>query len=188
MSYSRLVFALAVCGLIGACDRHSDGINLIRGSQISVSNGSIKLEASKVTLNAKNTPQAGIDSTGHFSVDGKLITVNDAQQLQLKHYYDASVAIRQHGIDAGKTGIAMAGAALKDATASVFKGDGDGAKKRVDARVDDVKQAVRAICTDLADIRTAQNQLGSTLPAFKPYANLVQKDDVDDCMKDDEHN
>lgn len=186
MSCPRLFFTLALSGLVSACGHDSGSFNTISAGHTSIANGSIQVDGNEVTLHPDRTPRATIDNTGRFSVDGKLIAANDAQRLLLKHYYDASVAIRQHGIETGKAGAAMAGAAVKDAVSSAFKGDGEGAEKRINAQADKVKQVAQKICTDLADIRTAQDQLGSTLPAFRPYANLVRGEDVDDCMKDDD--
>ncbi len=188
MPYPRLFFTLALCGLVSACGHDSSNSNLTSSGHSSIGNGSIQVEGNEVTLHPDNTPRASIDNSGRFSVDGKPIATNDAQRLLLKHYYDASAAIRQHGIETGKAGAAMAGHAFKEAVSSAFKGDGEGAEKRINAQADKVKQVAQKICTDLGDIRTAQNQLGSTLPAFRPYANLIQSEDVDDCMKDDQDN
>ena len=94
--------------------------------------------------------------------------------------------MRQHGIETGKAGAGIAGAAIKGAVSSIA-GDGDdhATEDQVQAQTDKVKQAAMKICDDLAHIRTAQDQLATQLPAFKPYGALIDPGSVDECRKDD---
>ncbi len=181
MKYIRpALFAVAVVALV-ACGDHGSLSNT------SIANGALRVSGDLVRLHADAHPTAIIDSAGDFSVDGKPVQVTPPQHALLLQYYTAATAVRTHGLETGKAGAAIAGEALKGAAAAIANGGDD---KSVDARVqaqaDRVKQAAMKICDDLAGIRAAQEQLAATLPAFRPYGDLIGQGSVDDCRKDND--
>jgi hypothetical protein len=63
-------------------------------------------------------------------------------------------------------------------------GDPDQIKQDVNAKTQIVKASVLKLCQDIGNTKTAQDQLSTQLSAFKPYANIISADDVNDCEKD----
>lgn len=182
----RRVSSVLTLALIAGCNGHGEHFTLISGSSTSIDNGAITLRDDNVRLHPDHGPAATIESGGNFAVDGKPVPVTPAQRALLQQYYLAAAAVRQHGIETGKAGAGIAGAAIKGALSSVT-GDSDQAtENQVQAQTDKVNQAAMKICDDLAHIRVAQDQLSTQLPAFKPYGALITADSVDECRKDND--
>lgn len=186
MSYPRLLCALIACGLIAGCGNDSNHLSIISDNTTSIADGGIVLEDGAVSLHRDNAPDATITAAGDLQINGSAVTVDPAQREQLQHYYQGVLAVREHGIATGKAGMAIAGAALKGVAASVTSGDTDQIGKQVDAKSQKVGQEAAKICLDLAAIKTAQDNLATQLPAFKPYAGIVGTGDIHNCHKDDE--
>jgi hypothetical protein len=182
----RRVFSTLALAMIAGCNSHGEHFTLISGGSTSIDNGAITLHNDNVRLHPDHGPAATIESGGNFAVDGKTVPVTSAQRALLQQYYLAAAAVRQHGIETGKAGAGIAGAAIKGAVSSIA-GNGDPATEdQVQAQADKVNQAAMKICDDLAHIRTAQDQLATQLPAFKPYRALITAGSVDECRKDND--
>lgn len=181
MKHIRPVLLACAIAALAACGDHGALGNT------SIADGAIRVSGGQVRLHADGSPTATIGSDGNFSVDGRQVPVSAAQRALLQQYYAAATAVRTHGIETGKAGAAVAGEALKSAAASIVSGGDDkSAEARVQAQADKVNQAAMRICDDLAGIRATQEQLVAALPAFKPYGDLIGKDSVDDCRKDND--
>jgi major membrane immunogen (membrane-anchored lipoprotein) len=175
MSHPRLITMIVVlCGLVAACGNVSDW------SSTTIANGAITLRHEQVTLHTSGAPDAVISATGDFTVDGKAVAVTPDQRKQLQRYYQGALAVREHGIATGKAGVAVAGAAISGIADAIRSGDSDQIDKHVSAKAELVEQKALRICLDLVEIKAAQNALAAQLPAFKPYAGLLEADD-DDC-------
>ena len=173
MLKSRLIPLLALCALAAGCES---------GSFTSTDHGRIAVRGGVVELSTDGAPKATIDQAGALTVDGKTIAIDDHQRDLLRHYYANATAIRQHGIDTGKAGAAVAGEALKGVAESA-KGDPDSVSRRVEAQTQQITANVMKICDDLAGIKAVQEDLGSALPAFKPYAAIMDDKEINDCRK-----
>lgn len=171
--------------LLAGCGDHDSGFNLISAGNTSIDNGAITVRGDSVRLHPDTGPTATIDSSGNFAVDDKPVTVTPADRSLLQQYYAAATAVREHGIETGKAGAGIAGAAIKGAVSSIAGDDDHASENQVQAQTDKVKQAAMKICDDLAHIRVAQDKLAAQLPAFKPYGGLITAGSVDDCRKDD---
>ncbi|NKJ23795.1 DUF2884 family protein [Dyella sp. SG609] len=171
----QLIPVFALCVLAAGCES---------GSYTSTDHGRITQRHGLILLNAQGAPEATIDQAGALSIDGKDIGIDDRQRELLRRYYISATAIRQHGIETGKAGAAMAGEALKGVAESVA-GDKDSVDKRVEAQTQKITAQVMKICDDLADIKVAQDQLATSLPAFKPYTGIVDEKSVTDCRNDE---
>ncbi|WEN13591.1 DUF2884 family protein [Rhodanobacter sp. AS-Z3] len=175
MSHPRLIaLTAALCGLVAACGNAPDW------SSTTIANGAITLRHEQVTLHTSGVPEAVITASGDFTIDGKAVAITPDQRKQLQRYYQGALAVREHGIATGKAGVAVAGAALSGIADAISSGDGDQIDKHVSAKAELVEQKARKICLDLVEIKAAQDALATQLPAFKPYAGLLQADD-DDC-------
>jgi len=170
----HLIPLLALCALAAGCNG---------GTTTTTSHGSITVRDGQVILKAGDQPKATIDQGGALAVDGKDVAVDDHQRDLLRRYYANATAIRQHGIETGKAGAAMAGEALKGVAESAT-GDKDSVSRRVEAQTQQITDQVMKICDDLAGIKAVQDELAANLPAFKPYAVIMDDKDVSDCRKD----
>jgi hypothetical protein len=174
MFKQRLIPLFALCVLAAGCDS---------GSYTSTDHGRISTRDGLVTLRPDHGTEATIDQAGVLSIDGKAVTVDDRQRELLRRYYSNATAIRQHGIETGKAGAAMAGEALKG-VAETVKGDENGVDKRVEAQTQKITDQVMKICDDLAGVKAAQDELAASLPAFKPYGGIVDEKSITDCRDD----
>ncbi|HEY0197756.1 MAG TPA: DUF2884 family protein [Rhodanobacter sp.] len=180
---ASLIGAVVLTGLLAGCDHDSD-INIISSGNSNLVNGGIRLHDGLVTLHAKGSPDATISATGDLGIDQHAVEVNANQRSLLQQYYRNAAAVRQHGIETGKAGAAIAGQAISSVAKGIAKGDTDQIDKEIDAKTAVVTQTALKICGDLAGIKTAQDALASQLPAFKPYAAIVDAGAVIDCEKD----
>ena len=112
------------------------------------------------------------------------MAIDPAQRALLQDYYRNTLAVQQHGIATGKAGVAIAGQAVRSVVRDLASGDTDNIDKEVDAKASKVEQEAMKICDDLANIKTAQDNLATRLAAFKPYAGIVDADAIADCRKD----
>lgn len=170
----RLIPLLALGALAAGCNS---------GSYTSTDHGRIVVRGGVVELKPDGAPKATIDQGGALSVDGKAVAVDDHQRDLLRRYYAQASAIREHGIETGKAGAAMAGEALKGVAESIG-GDKNSVDKRVAAQSKQITAQVMKICDDLAGVKAVQDELAASLPAFKPYGAIMDDKEIDDCRKD----
>ncbi|OOG56664.1 hypothetical protein B0E48_11180 [Rhodanobacter sp. C03] len=154
-------------------------------SSTSIANGAIKVRNSEIILHVSGTPDAVIAANGDLKINGQIVPISQPEREALQHYYLAANAVREHGIATGKAGVALAGESIKGAVASIASGGEGNADQQVEAGSQKVTQAAMKICQDLADIKTAQDTLAAQLPAFKPYAGIIERDAAKDCNDDD---
>ncbi|MGO4700434.1 DUF2884 family protein [Dyella sp. 2RAB6] len=171
----HLIPLLALCALTAGCDGDSS---------TTTGQGRITTRGSHIVLSVHGGPEATIDKTGALNIDGKDIAVDDHQRELLRRYYSNASAIRQHGIETGKAGAGMAVEAIKG-VAETASGDDKAVDKRVEAQTQKITDQVMKICDDLAGIKAAQDELAIGLPAFKPYAGLMDEKSVTSCRDDE---
>jgi hypothetical protein len=180
---ASLIGAMVLTGSLAGCGQDSD-VSIIGSGDSNLLNGGIRLHDGQVTLHAKGAPDATISATGDLGIDEHVVEVNAEQRNLLQQYYRNAAAVRQHGIETGKAGAAIAGQAISSVAKGVTSGNTDQIDKEIDAKTAIVTQTALKICGDLAGIKTAQDGLAANLPAFKPYAAIVEADAVTDCEKD----
>lgn len=175
--------ALLAAALLAGCSGSDDHLTLINGNNTSIEDGAIRIEGSQIVLHPEHGASATIGSSGDFAVDGKPVQITPAQRALLLQYYAGAEAVREHGVETGKAGAAIAGEAIKGAVSNMAGGDGKSTEGKVNTQTDKVKQAAQKICDDLDQIRGAQDQLVTQLDAFKPYGQLITADSVSECRK-----
>lgn len=133
-------------------------------------------------------PKAMITPQGDLVIAGKPVTVTPAQRTQLLGYRQQIIGMAQAGMDIGAQGADLGMNAAKEAMVGAFTGKSD---KEIEAGIkpqaDKIEAAALALCQRMPAMLAAQQQLAATLPAFKPYATMTQKD-VDDCSENHDQN
>jgi len=162
-------FVLAGCG---------NGLNTT-----SIADGGIVVRGDRVTLHGDGGSEAVVDAAGKLVVDDREVAVDAAQRQLLKQYYQGALAVREHGLATGRAGAGVAVQSLKNAAAHVTGGDSEQADAGLDAATQRVNREASKICIDIQQIRLAQERLAGSLPAFKPFAGIIDGDGSD-CSKD----
>lgn len=133
---------------------------------------------------AANTdlPRAEITPQGDFLIDGKSQDIDASQRVRLLAYRGLVVEIAKAGIDIGQR---TTEAVFKEVDGHwvglIFSALTGNLERRVERTVRrEVEPGVRGICRLLPMVLDSQQRLASSLPQFRPYANLEQKD-VDGC-------
>ena len=179
----HLFRALLATALLAGCSGSDDHLTLINGSNTSIENGAIRVEGSQIVLHPEHGASATIGASGDFAVDGKSVQITPAQRALFLQYYAGAEAVREHGVETGKAGAAIAGEAIKGAVSNLAGDEDKSAEEKVNTQTAKVKQAALKICDDLEQIRSAQDQLATQLDAFKPYGQLITADSVSECRK-----
>ena len=175
----RYLIALLALALLGGCH---GGM-----SDVTIANGTITLRHNEVRLHVSGAPDASIAANGDLKIDGQMVPIDPAARATLQHYHQAVSDVREHGIATGKAGIAIAGQAVSSVVKGLASGDTDNIDKEVDAKTRKVEQEAMKICGDLVNIKTAQDNLATRLPAFKPYGAIIDAHEITDCRDDSNH-
>lgn len=129
-------------------------------------------------------PRAHITPKGELVVDGKTIATTPEQQKMLLEYRAQIMAIAEAGIETGTQGAELAGKAVTQAVGAVFNGkSSEDVKRDIEREAGKVAASAKRICDRLPALLAAQQKLADSLPEFKPYARMDQKD-VDECHVD----
>jgi len=185
-SYRLLPCALALTLLVSACNSGSDV--QVFGGDTDVVNNNITLHDGSVTIKAHGMPDALVDGTGNLSIDGHAVTVNDAQRALLLRYNGAARQMREDAIATGKAGVETATKELGAVAGRMTGADTtEETKQKAEAAAAGIRESAAKICVDLADMKTAQDELASQLDAFKPYAQALTDENIDKCRKGTKH-
>lgn len=126
--------------------------------------------------------KAAITPTGDLLLDGKPANITPAQRALLLQYRQQIITVAEAGMAVGTKGADLAGEALSQTFSGLIHGNADEAGKRIEAEGKKLEAEAHQICTLLPGLMQTQQQLASSLPDFKPYATMTEKD-VEDCGK-----
>ncbi|HUB89973.1 MAG TPA: hypothetical protein VMA74_09625 [Dyella sp.] len=176
---------IALCGLVSACGDHSDdrNITVINSNVLGLSHGRLHLSNGDVTVRTDDAPDAVISASGDLQIDQHPVAIDDAQRSLLKAYYNSAMLILTDGLATGKAGAALGRQVAKSVLTQLASGNPGKIQQDIDAKTKPLKEAALKICTDLGGVKNSQDQLAASLPAFKPYADVVSSDDVEGCRK-----
>lgn len=160
----------------------------LRENSLSLNSGvHINVNGHEAGRPGNNLPRAEITPQGDLLIDGRPVTITDAQRRQLLSYRNQIIGIAEAGMDIGSKGVDIAGTALQGVGAAIFGGD-KGQKEyeaRMEAEGKKIEAQAKLLCARLPPLLATQNALAASLPEFKPYASMTQTD-IDDCGKEGE--
>ncbi|MBT2748040.1 MULTISPECIES: DUF2884 family protein [unclassified Lysobacter] len=142
----------------------------------------ISVVGDDVRVKGDGEHRADIAADGALSIDGKAQTLSAAQQAISRRYYEQVVGIGQDGAAMGKAGAAMAGQAVSTAFEELSKGKPEEIGKKVEAEASKLQAQAMKMCDRVASLRTAQDELRASLPAFAPFAK-IDADVAKDCRR-----
>lgn len=185
MKLQRMICVILAAAMVAGCHYSSDTsvttttTHLFREN--SLANGRITLRNNVVLLHGRNLPDATISHFGNLSINRHPVTVEPAQRALLEDYYLNAMAARGDTIAVQRNGAAYGGNVLKRMAHTLLTGSPDQA---TEAKVTNLRQRFVKICQDLSGIESAQDQLAASLPAFRPYADLIKRGAGNDCGSD----
>jgi hypothetical protein len=148
----------------------------VRGSQRGISIGSND-------DNASGKPGAELTPSGDLLIEGRKVSVDASQQALLKRYRGQIEQVAFAGMDIGVQGADLAGKAMSEAFAGLLGGDTQQLERRMEAEGQRIEASARKLCEQLPALYDTQQALAASLPEFKPYATMEQKD-IDECFED----
>lgn len=130
-------------------------------------------------------PKAEITPQGDFLIDGEAVAIDSNQRRQLLGYRRMVIEVAKAGIDIGEVSALAAVDSVDRGVFSLMVGAMTGSlERRIERTVrNTVGPGVLLICDRMPELRDAQQQLASDLPAFRPYARL-EAQDADDCRNE----
>lgn len=173
--HSRFALALAASLVLAGCGNGLD--------TTTIANGGIVVLGDQVTLHGTGDSEALLDAAGRLVIDGHDVALDATQRQLLQQYYQGARAVREHGVATGKAGAAVAVQSLRNAAEHATGSGTEQTDAKLDTATRRVDDEANKICLDIGQIRAAQNRLADSLPAFKPFARIIDGDDSD-CSDD----
>ncbi len=130
------------------------------------------VDASHVAVHARRGPDAIVSSDGTLQIGGQAVAVTPGQQVQLRQYFDAAIALHDDALATGAAGLATAGTAISSVLAGLASGDTDHIDAKVEAQAAKVEMRAAKVCASLAELYARQQALAESLDAFRPYATI----------------
>ena len=187
MSLRYLSGVLALAVLTAACSEQGNDVQIF-GGDTDVVNHQVTLHDGRVTIKVPGAPDATVDQNGQLAIDGHDVAVNDAQRALLQRYNGAARQMREDAIATGKAGVATATKELGAVAGKMTGADtAEQTKQKVEEAAANIKQSAAKICEDVADMKSAQDELAMQLDAFKPYAQAVTEANVEKCREGTKH-
>lgn len=134
---------------------------------------------------AEDLPRAEITPEGEFLLEGEPQEIDASQRRQLLAYRGRVIGIALAGIEIGEKSAEAALDVVEGSWLSLaFRALTGTLDRRIERMVHEhVGPAVVGICRQLPEVMEAQQELAASLPQFRPYATLEQRD-IDDCEHD----
>jgi hypothetical protein len=150
----------------------------------SIAEARAELHRDPLALQAESRPDAAITPAGEFTIAGEPVATDAGQQQALLDYRTAMIAYADAALEvtAEEAG-PLATRATTWALIGLFTGSDEWADRRITADSARLEDRVRQLCPQLLRAWSAETELASVLPEFRPYAGLEQRD-VSDCQAD----
>ena len=152
-------------------------------ASVTLAHGRLSVHPHEVTIERTGGPDAHLLAGGVLRIGSEDVTLTAEQKATVETYYNAALAITEHGIATGKAGAEVGAVAAKEVVSGLAHGDTSQIGAKVEASAAKVKEQALRICDDFKAMHAAQEALAAALPAFEPYRALSEAD-VSDCRKD----
>lgn len=187
MSFRYLPCVLALAVLTTACSGSGDDVQVF-GGNTDIVNQRITMHEGVITIKAPGVPKATVNPQGQLAIDGHEVAVNDAQHALLLRYSAAGQKMHEDAVATGKAGAETASKALGAVAGKMTGADSsEETRQKMDAAADSVRQAAAKICDDLAEMKSAQDELATQLDAFKPYGQALTDNSINKCRESGKH-
>lgn len=139
-----------------------------------------RVDSTHVAVRRHNGPEAIFSATGEVSLDGKKLTLNPAQKDLAIRYFSNAGTVEDDGFATGMAGASTALTALSSVVSNLANGEPDKIGPAVEAKAAKVEEHAAKLCRDLRELAATQDALAVSLPEFKPYA-LIEERDASRC-------
>jgi len=140
------------------------------------------LNSTQVAVHRHGGPDAIVSKNGQLSIAGAVVSLDSTQTALVMRYFENVMTLRDDGFATGMAGASTAMTAISSVVRGLASGEPDNIGKDVEAKAAQVEAKAMKVCGDLHELATTQNALSASLPAFRPYA-LIGEKDVDECRK-----
>lgn len=140
------------------------------------------VDAQHVAVHRHAGPDAVVSAAGELAIAGQVIALSSAQKDLVAQYFAHASALRDDGLATGMAGASTALTAISSVVSGLANGEPDKIGPAVDAKAAKIEEHVQKLCRDLHELAAAQDALAASLPAFRPYALIAEKD-VDRCTR-----
>lgn len=183
-NFAPALFALSFLGLVacGGSDPAASGKDGWAGIAEKARDG-IREEMATQNLDIgqgiAGLPRAELSPQGDLVIDGKAITLTDAQRKTLLAYRSQLAGMAEAGAEVGIQGAAVATAAMKEAAKAALSGNQPEIEARIKAQTDAIKLSAQALCDRLPALLESQRAAAQLVPEFAPYANMDEQDIIE---------
>jgi hypothetical protein len=138
------------------------------------------LNSQQIAVHRHNGPDAVVSASGELTISGKAVALNQAQKELVSRYFAGARTLRDDGLATGLAGASTAITALTSVVTGLANGEPDKIGDAVEAKAAKVEAQAENLCRDLGKLAATQDALAASLPEFKPYA-LIEEKEIDDC-------
>lgn len=146
--------------------------------------GRLKMEDDVAVITAEDGSRARISPAGELTIRGRRVAAGARERELLRRYNATLHRVEDRAVEIGVESVGLAFSAIGHAVAAIATGDERRAERHVESRAEEVKQAARELCGELAALAVVQDVLAARIPSFAPYA-LIEQEDVEDCFDED---
>jgi hypothetical protein len=134
----------------------------------------------QIAVHRHNGPDAVVSVNGELTIDGKPVALNQAQKELVTRYFAGARTLRDDGLATGLAGASTALTAISSVVTGLASGEPDKIGDAVEAKAAKVEAQAENLCRDLSKLAETQDALAASLPEFKPYA-LIEEKEINDC-------
>ena len=171
MNHSKVICLAALMMAAAGCAAQSDEQAFVHLTPV---------DAQHFAVHRHGGPDAVVSAAGELAIAGKTVALNAGQKELVTRYFSNASAVRDDGFATGMAGASTALTAIGSVVSNLANGEPDKIGPEVDAKAAKIEEHVEKLCRDLRELATTQDALAASLPDFKPYALIVEKE-VDDC-------
>ncbi len=176
---TRFVLLATSFALLSAC-----GTTRSVTRELAAEQAKLTTESFTLSSRAKDAPRAEITPQGDFLVAGTPVALTPNQHTQMLSYRAQLLQASEQAFTVAKQGVKVG---MRGSVPLVFRALFGESDEEIDQymhkRLSGVFVEAAKICDRLPAMMATEQQLASSLPAFRPYANLTSAK-IDACRSD----